>query len=85
MDRLQFEKMKETEKWKLINRLETILLSDISTQRSYVKCKILKVRGISMKAYSTMTDEGVQRLITLHINDAIDNLKGVLNLEKFMT
>lgn len=38
-----------------------------------------------MKAYSTMTDEDVQRLITLHINDAIDNLKGVLNLEKFMT
>ena len=85
VDRLQFEKMKETEKWKLINRLETILLSDISTQRSYVKCKILKVRGITMKAYSTMTDEDVQRLITLHINDAIDNLKGVLNLEKFMT
>lgn len=84
VDRLQFEKIKETEKWRLINRLEVVLSSDISIQRSYLKSKVLKVRGITKKLYSTMTDEDVQRMITLHINDKVDRLLGVQNLEKFM-
>ena len=50
-------------------------MSLVSTRRLYLKSKVLKVRGITKKFYSIMT---------IHINDEVNRLMGVLNLEKFV-
>ena len=82
--RLDFEKDKEIDKTKLINKLNTILSSDIGVQRSYVKLKVLSKTKTSKKKYSTMSDEEVRILLTHYIIEEIDKLNGTHNLEKFM-
>lgn len=82
--RLEFEKDKEIDKTKLINKLNTILSSDIGVQRSYVKLKVLSKTKTSKKKYSTMSDEEVRQLLTHYIIEEIDKLNGTHNLEKFM-
>ena len=82
--RLDFEKDKEIDKTKLINKLNTILSSDIGVQRSYVKLKVLSETKTSKKKYSTMSDEEVRILLTHYIIEEIDKLNGTHNLEKFM-
>ena len=82
--RLDFEKDKEIDKTKLINKLNTILSSDIGVQRSYVKLKVLSKTKTSKKKYSKMSDEEVRILLTHYIIEEIDKLNGTHNLEKFM-
>lgn len=82
--RLDFEKYKEFDKTKLVNKLNTILSSDIGVQRSYVKLKVLSKTKTSKKKYSTMSDEEVRILLTHYIIEEIDKLNGTHNLEKFM-
>ena len=82
--RLDYIGSSETDKHKLIDRWNTILLQKMYVRKNYIRIRVLDKYKITLKKFNKMSDDELNNLLGQYFNDEIEKLNEVHNLQKFM-